>query len=155
MLLNSTAYFPFHGTDENGKVKHHATGVAHTETAILETRITAPTLLFQNHDSKFSFAISHSCCGGNAGPPATLQSFSQKGDGTKICDSRAGGCDRLSLPSRQTLQERPDSVPDRRLTSATIWPSQRRCLFLRERPKFGQVVRTRLLVGGIVSDHPA
>jgi hypothetical protein len=33
--------FPFHATGENGKMNHHATGVAQTETAFLEARITA------------------------------------------------------------------------------------------------------------------
>jgi hypothetical protein len=33
--------FPFHATGENGKMNHHATGVAQTEMAILEARIAA------------------------------------------------------------------------------------------------------------------
>ena len=33
--------FPFHATGVNGKMNHHATGVAQTEMAILEARITA------------------------------------------------------------------------------------------------------------------
>ena len=35
------AAFPFHATGGNGKMNHHATGVAHTEMAILEARIAA------------------------------------------------------------------------------------------------------------------